>query len=96
MLAFYDLDVVGNTIQYPGPVCIIRRTQDDIMNVDHGEFSSNVGNEILSQVILSRHKQVAADWTAATLLKEKLKLTSISNTLSDEEAARHLASPDFA
>ena len=66
------------------------------MNVYGGEFSSNVGTEIVRQVILSRHKQIAADWTASTLLKEKLKLTTLSNTLTDEEATRYLSASDFA
>lgn len=69
---YLDLNNVELLKMYNGPFYLIRRTQDEIMNLTPGQVETNRGNELLFEVLRYRYPMIYKDSKTLTLLRRFL------------------------
>jgi len=70
---------------YNGPFYLIRRTQDEIMNLISGKFESNRANEILFYILPYRYPLIYNNDQILALLKEYICLNKIEKNILKEK-----------
>ncbi|XP_050301691.1 phosphatidylserine lipase ABHD16A [Anthonomus grandis grandis] len=69
-----NLNVYEQLSKYPGPILLIRRTEDEVICTKEGELSSNRGNNLLVKILTNRYPciyespqlQILMDYLAVT------------------------------
>ncbi|CAO2577224.1 Protein ABHD16B [Lemmus lemmus] len=57
----FNLNVAEQLCRYPGPVLLLRRTQDEVVSTsNHGDVEGNRGNELLLRLLQHRYPSVMA------------------------------------
>ncbi|CAH2013606.1 unnamed protein product [Acanthoscelides obtectus] len=72
-----NLNIIENLVKYPGPVFIIRRTEDEVICLREHDLSSNRGNHLLMKLLMFRYPCIL-DRTQTQLLKDYLAVTGAS------------------
>ncbi|XP_044270292.1 phosphatidylserine lipase ABHD16A [Tribolium madens] len=77
---YINLNVFEHLAKYPGPILIIRRTEDEVICLRENELSSNRGNDLLIKLLRARYPYIFED-RQIDLLKHYLSVTSASQDL---------------
>lgn len=68
-----NLNNAEQLIKYPGPVLIIRRTEDEVICLEPGDVSTNRGNNLLMKMLLYRYPIIFGQYQQ-TIVQEYLAL----------------------
>ncbi|CAH0547325.1 unnamed protein product [Brassicogethes aeneus] len=80
-----NLNVTEQLLQYPGPISLIRRTEDEVICLQEGNISSNRGNVLLIKLLQHRYPFILKD-AQVSLLQEYLALTG---NCQDDITSKH-------
>lgn len=68
---YINLNVYEQLIKYPGPILLIRRTEDEVICLRENDISSNRGNNLLLKLLSYRYPLILGD-TQVKLLQDYL------------------------
>jgi pimeloyl-ACP methyl ester carboxylesterase len=82
---YLDLNNIQLLKLYNGPFYLIRRTQDEVMNLISGKFQSNRANEILFHILPYRYPFIYNNNKILTLLQEYIYSNKIQQIILYEK-----------
>ncbi|KAF5269500.1 hypothetical protein FQA39_LY08689 [Lamprigera yunnana] len=72
-----NLHIYEQLAKYPGPILLIRRTDDEVISLKEADLSSNRGNHLLVKLMRFRYPKIFED-RQVTLIKEYLSTTLVA------------------
>jgi hypothetical protein len=75
-----NLNVFEHLSKYPGPILLIRRTEDEVICLRENDLFSNRGNNLLIKLLRNRYPYVFEE-RQIELLKQYLSVTSAAQDL---------------
>lgn len=86
-----NLNNYEQLVKYPGPMLLIRRTDDEVICLGEGDLSTNRGNNLLVKMMRYRYPLIFED-CQLQLLMEYLAVTS---TTQDQLVQKYNVNPDL-
>lgn len=74
---FVNLNIFEQLAKYPGPILMIRRTEDEVICLKENDLSSNRGNDLLLKLLRTRYPYIFEE-RQIDLMKNYLSVTFAS------------------